>query len=161
MAYAEDIREQIDKFNICCNRLFLKSKIKNALRGLAFNLENFEDAFIFKDSKKIKIIQKLYQNIAILKPDKVNCVVLLDDQDYVNSVEQLFKDQIEFKILAKDPTITRMATIQNYLRNLCNEREISKAKFDQMRPRNAKHGRAHGFPNTHKTFTKSQNLDQL
>ena len=133
----------------------------NALRGLAFNLENFEDAFIFKDSKKIKIIQKLYQNIAILKPDKVNGIVLLDDQDYVNSVEQLFKDQTEFKILAKDPTITRMATIQNYLRNLCNEREISKAKFDQMRPRNAKHGRAHGFPNTHKTFTKSQNLDQL
>ena len=62
------------------------------MRGLAFNLINFEDSSIFKDSKKMKIIQQLRQKVAILKPDKGNGVVLLDNQDYVNSVEQLFKD---------------------------------------------------------------------
>ena len=62
------------------------------MRGLAFNLINFEDTPIFKDSKEIKIIQKLPQKVAILKPDKGHGVVLLDNQDYVNSVEQLFKD---------------------------------------------------------------------
>ena len=92
LACSEDIWEQIDKSNICRNDLYSKSKIKNALRGLAFNLINFEDARIFKDSKKIKIIQRLRQNVAILKPDEVNGVVLLDNQDYVNSTEQLFKD---------------------------------------------------------------------
>ena len=59
LAYAEDIWEQTDKSDICCNEIYSKSKIKNALRGLVFNLINFEDAHIFKDSKKIKIIQQL------------------------------------------------------------------------------------------------------
>ena len=66
---------------------------------------NFEDAGIFKDSKKIKIMQQLRQNVAILKPDKGNGIVLLDNQDYVISVEQLFKDQTKFKIREKDPII--------------------------------------------------------
>ena len=62
------------------------------MRGLAFNSINFEDTPTFKDSKKMKIIQQLRQKVAILKPDKGNGLVLLDNQDYVNSVEQLFKD---------------------------------------------------------------------
>ena len=68
-------------------------------------------------------------------------------------MEQLFKDQTKFKILEKDSTITRMTTLQNYLRNLCNRGEISKIEFDQMRPKNAKPARAHGLPKIHKTFT--------
>ena len=75
-------------------------------------MDALEDARIFKDSKKIKITQQLRQNVAILKLDKGNGIVLLDNQDYVNSVEQLFKDQTKFKILEKDPSITRMATLQ-------------------------------------------------
>ena len=101
-------------------------------------MDAFEDARIFKDSKKIKITRQLRQNVAILKLDKANGIVLLDNQDYVNSVEQLFKDQTKFKILEKDPSKTRMATLQKYLQNLCNRREISKVEFDQMRPKNAK-----------------------
>ena len=46
-----------------------------------------------------------------------------------------------------------MTTLQNYLRNLCNRGEISKVKFDQMRPKNAKPARAHGLPKMHQTFT--------
>ena len=49
----------------------------NALRGLAFNLINFEDARINKDSKKIKIMQQLHQNVAILKPDRVLALFFL------------------------------------------------------------------------------------
>ena len=98
--------KKFDKSNICRIELYSKSKIKNALRGLAFNLIKFQDARIFEDSKNIKIIQQLRQNAAILKADKGNGVVLLDNQDYVNSVEQLFKNQTKFKILEKDPTIT-------------------------------------------------------
>ena len=96
---------------------------------------NFKDARIFKDSKKIKIIQQLRQNVAILKPDKGIGIVLLGNQDYIKLVEQLFKEQMKFEIFEKYPTISRMTTLQNYLRNLCNRGEISKAKFDQMRQR--------------------------
>ena len=48
--------EQIDKPNISHNELFSKSKTKNALRGLAFNVINFEGARIFRDFKKITVI---------------------------------------------------------------------------------------------------------
>ena len=44
-------------------------------------------------------------------------------------------------------------TLQNYLQNLCNRGEISKAEFDQIRPNNAKPARAHGLPKIYKTFT--------
>ena len=49
LLYAEDIWEQIDKANICRSEMYSKAKIKNALRGLAFNLINIEDSRIFKD----------------------------------------------------------------------------------------------------------------
>ena len=46
-----------------------------------------------------------------------------------------------------------MTILQNYLRNLCNRKEISKAEFDQVRPKNAKPLSAHGLPKIHETFT--------
>ena len=95
LAYAENIWERIGKSNICHNELCQKSKIKNVLRGLTFTLINFKDARIFKDSKKIKIIQQLRQNVAILKPDKGNGIDVLDNENYINSVE-LFKDHTNF-----------------------------------------------------------------
>ena len=102
---------------------------------------NFKDARIFKDSTSPAYstshiqIQQLRQNVAILKPDKGIGIVLLGNQDYIKLVEQLFKEQMKFEIFEKYPTISRMTTLQNYLRNLCNRGEISKAKFDQMRQR--------------------------
>ena len=157
MPYAEDICEQIDKSNICCNELYSKFKIKNSLRGLAFNMINFEDAYIFKDSKKIRILQQIFQNVAILKPHKGNCVVLFGKQDHNKLLEQLFKDQ-EKKILHKDPIITRMTTLVNYLKNLCSKKEFSKAEFNQMRPKNSKPARVHGLTRKHKTFTNIPNF---
>ena len=47
-----------------------------------------------------------------------------------------------------------MTTLQNYLLNLCNRREISKAEFDQMRPKNASQRYIEHLPT-------SQNLHQL
>ena len=46
-----------------------------------------------------------------------------------------------------------MTTLHNYLKNLCNKGEISKAEFDQMRPRNAKPATTHRLPKIRKTFT--------
>ena len=55
-AYAEDIWEQIDTANNCRNEMYSKLKIKNSLRGFAFNLININDTRICKDSNKVKII---------------------------------------------------------------------------------------------------------
>ena len=86
--------------------MYSKAKIKNALRGFAFNLINIDDTRIFRDSNKVKIIQQLRKNVAILKPDKGNGIVLLDIKDYSNSVVHLFKDPKKFQILDTDPTVT-------------------------------------------------------
>ena len=52
-----------------------------------------------------------------------------------------------------------MTTLQNYLRNLCNKRsQISKAEFDQIRPKNAKPARVHGIP---KIYKASNNIPKL
>ena len=72
LAYAGDIWEQIDKANICNNNFHSKSKIENALRGLAFNLINIVDSRIYKDTNHIKVIKQLRKYIAILKTDKDN-----------------------------------------------------------------------------------------
>ena len=37
LSYAEDIWEQIEKANSCCNETYSKAKIKNALHGFALN----------------------------------------------------------------------------------------------------------------------------
>ena len=151
-AYAEDIWEQIDRGNICRSEMYSKLKIKNSLPGLAFNLINIDDTRIYKDSNKVKIIQELCKHAAILKPDKGNGIVLLDIKDYTNSVEHLFKDPKKFQILDTDPIVTRMKSLQSYLRTLLQRNEITKAEFDLMRPKNAKPARAYGLPKIPKEF---------
>ena len=153
LSYAEDIWEQIDKANICRNEMYSKAKIKNALRGLAFNLINIDDSRIFNGSNKVKIIQQLRKHVTILKPDKGNGIVLLDIKDYTNSVKHLFEDPKKFQILDKDTTITRMKSLQSYLRTLLKRNEMTKDEFDMIRPKNAKPARAHGLPNIYKEFS--------
>ena len=55
--------------------------------------------------------------------------------------------------LGTDPTVTRMKSLQSYLRALLKRNEITNAESDMMRPKNAKPGRAHGLPKIHKEFS--------
>ena len=51
LSYTEDIWEQIEKANICRNEMCSKAKIKNSLRGFAFNLINIDDTRLLRDCK--------------------------------------------------------------------------------------------------------------
>ena len=104
LVYVEDIWEQIYKTNICNNNFHSKSKIKNALRGLDFNLINIEDSRICKDTNHIKVIKQLREDVVTLKPDKGNGVVLLNNKDYTTFFGNLFKDTKKFKSLESDNT---------------------------------------------------------
>ena len=53
--------------------------------------------------------------------------MLIDIKDYTNSVEHLFKDLKKFEILNTKPTITRMKSLQSYIRTLLQRNEIKKA----------------------------------
>ena len=104
LVYVEDIWEQIYKTNICNNNFHSKSKIKNALRGLDFNLINIKDSRICKDTNHIKVIKQLREDVATLKPGKGNGVVLLNNKDYTTSFGNLFKVTKKFKSLESDNT---------------------------------------------------------
>ena len=95
-------------------------KIKNAIRSYAFNLIDIDDKNIFKDANKIKIIRHLRKTLVIMKPDKGNGIVLLNKEDYTNSMESLFRDKTKFKQLDSDPTIFQLSSLQSYLRKLKN-----------------------------------------
>ena len=96
--------------------MYSKAKIKNALRGFAFNLINIDETRIFRDSNKVRITQQIRKNATIMKPDKGNGTVLLDIKGYFDYVEHLYKDPKKFQILDTDPTVTRMKSLQSYLR---------------------------------------------
>ena len=49
LTYAEEIWEKIDKIDVCCNKVYSKSKIKKTLTGLVFNMINFEHARLLRD----------------------------------------------------------------------------------------------------------------
>ena len=90
-------------------------KIKNALRSFAFNLIDIDDKNIFKDATKLKTIKNLRKTLVIMKPDKGNGIVLLNEDDYTKSMEHLFSDKNKFKQLDSDPTLTRLSSLQSYV----------------------------------------------
>ena len=56
---------------------------------MAFSLIDLENKQILKDKKKLDI-KNLRKELVIPKPDKGNGIVLLNANDYYNSVEKLF-----------------------------------------------------------------------
>ena len=80
-----------------------EARIKNSLPCLAFNIINI---------------------------DKCNGIVLMDKNDYIHTVEKFFGDSNKFKLITDDPTITRMKSLQNYLRKIYNRGELTKDEFN-------------------------------
>lgn len=81
-----------------------------------------------------------------MKHDKSNGVVILNNKDYTLSFGNLFKDTKKFKTLESDPTIMWMKTLQSYLGTLHKRNELTKEKYNAVRSKNGKTGRALGLP---------------
>ena len=76
--------------------------------------------------------------------------VLINNVDYYQSLEHLFIDKKKFKQIDKDPTMTQLSTLQNYLRSLFKRGELTEEQYKNLRPQNR---RALALPKIHKTFT--------
>ena len=118
-------------------------KAKNSLRACAFNILDLCDKQIYEDEKKMKVIQNLRRELVILKPDKGNGIVVISIADYYKSIDHLFFDTSKFRQLKEDPIQMRLLSLQNFLLKLKNRNEISESIYKQIRPQNAKPGRAH------------------
>ena len=152
MAYTEDVWEQLLKSKVIRDNPFAKLKIKNSLRAFTFNLLEIDDKRIFSDNTNLRLIKNLRKDLVILKPDKGNGIVLLNKTDYHKAIDDMFSDTSKFTKVNADPSVTRMESLQSYLRKLLKREEISQEEYDMMRPQNAKPARAHLLPKIHKSF---------
>ena len=87
-----------------------------------------------------------------MKPDKGNGVVLININDYILCMTDLFSDKTKFSKVKVDSTLTQLNSLQNYLRTILNRGEISNSEYDNMRPISTQPARAHGLPKIHKSF---------
>ena len=153
-ASAESVWEQLTRNNLLRNNFHSIERAKNTIRALTFNILDFDHKRISLDNKRIKIIKDLQATTVILKPDKGEGVVLISKDDYMKSMNDLFSDRRKFKPIRKDPTHTRLNSIQRYLRTLVNRGELDKDTYKTIRPQNAKPARAHGLPKIHKAYDR-------
>ena len=107
---------------------------------------------MYKDEKKMKVIQNLRRELVILKPDKGNGIVVISIANYYKSLYHLFSDTSKFRQLKEDPTQMRLLSLQNLLLKLKNRNEISESIYKQIRPQYAKPGRAHALSKIHKDY---------
>ena len=150
----ESVWDQLTRNSLLTENYHSINGAKNCLRALAFNLINLDNQKVLKDKRKLQVIKKLHKDTVILKPDKVNGVVVIDTTDYYESLNNLFSDTTKFKRLDANPTNTRLSTLQFYLRKLYNRNEISEKVYQEIRPKNAKIARAHGLPKVHMSFER-------
>ena len=73
--------------------------MQTGLRAFTYNYFDIESRDYQLDPKKTRAIRNLKERFAILKPDKGQGVVLLNKDNYTNTVERTFKDKIKFKIM--------------------------------------------------------------
>ena len=100
----------------------------------------------------VKVSRNINEKCLILKPDKGQGILLINQNDYYNSMERLFNDTIKFMLLQEDRTLRNLSTVQTYLNTLQKRNEITLEDKNLMRPKFARIGRAHGLPKIHKDY---------
>ena len=67
-----------------------------------------------------------------LKPDKENGIVLINKTECNLAMKKLFSDLSRFTLIQKDPTLTRLKTVQNYVNTMFKRNEISEEEKKQL-----------------------------
>ena len=88
----------------------------------------------------------------MLKPDKGNGIVLINKTEYNLAKKKLFSDCSKFKVIQKDPTLTRLKNIPNCVSTMFKRNETLEEEKKQLRSMAAQLGRAHGLPKTRKAY---------
>ena len=83
------------------------------------------------DRKKYRILKNLKkkQNVAILNPDKGNGVVVLDRIAYNNGILKIINDNSKFRPIKEDPTLSREARLQRFLRKLLKNGHLDRCVY--------------------------------
>ena len=65
---------------------------------------------------------------------------------------ELYSVRSKFKVIQKDPTLTPLKTVQNYVNTMLKRNEIFEEEKKQLRPMAAQLGRTYELPKTHKAY---------
>ena len=134
MAVAEDVWDQLSSINMFKEGCHVQDKVKNSLHSFTYNYIDLHLKEFNLDHKKIRIVNNLTVNFAILKSDKGNGIVLMKHSDYITSVKSLLNDT-KFKKIISDPTPTRLSSLQKYLSTLLKRGEITANEYNFLCPR--------------------------
>ncbi|XP_066913068.1 uncharacterized protein [Clytia hemisphaerica] len=151
---AEDIWYQINRKNALQDKYFSKHRVQTALKSFTYNYLDLDSHIFHSDQTRIKTVRELRKKCLILKPDKGQGIVLINKNDYYDSLNGIFNDTTKFKCINDDPTFRNLRTVQRYLNTLLSRGEIDEEEKSAMRPKSARLGRAHGLPKTHKNFER-------
>ena len=104
------------------------------------------------DLKKYKVLKDLRRNpnIAILRPDKGNGVVILDRSDYDSGVLKIISDSTKFKLIKENPTLLRESQLQRFLRKLKTNGHLDPKVYSKIYPSASQPARIYGLPKMHK-----------
>ena len=131
MVAVDNIWDQIER-NGLSKTLKKKERVKTALRAFTYFYADIFDTQFLHDKNKAKVLKQLRQDCVILKPDKGNGVVLINKTEYNLAMKKLFSDRAKFKLIRKDPTLTQLKTVQNYVNAMFKRNEISEEEKKQL-----------------------------
>ena len=97
-------------------------------------------------------------NIVIMRPDKCAGVVILNKTDYNKIIYEVINDNTKFKLLNKDPTITREEKLQKCLLNLKKKGMFNEDEYKSIYPVGSRTARIYGLPKVHKLKNKTDTL---
>ena len=104
------------------------------------------------DLKKHRILKEMKNNksIIVLPSDKGNGVVILDREIYNNSCLGIISDKSKFKHLHADPTLSREAKLQSFLRKLKSKNSLDNETYSRIFRKGSQPARFYGLPKLHK-----------
>ena len=128
-----------------------KKRLKTTLNASKFAYVDIDNKRYFHNNKRFNGGEELCSIFSILNPDKEQAIVLINHDDYINSLRKIFDDSSKSKKTAKDPTIARLTTVKNY-HNTFKRVEVNKSEKKEMRPKSSQIARANSLPKNHKHY---------
>ena len=120
----------------------------------------------YKHSPRIlpqyRVLRNLRKNkdIIIVKLDKRNGFVILDQKLYNNADGEIISDTSKLEKLNEDPTLKRKASLQRFLRKLKQKNVFNEIEYDKLYPSGSAPARIYGTPKMHK-FSSSDSFPKL
>ena len=96
----EDICDQIMRHNVVKDSYISTERLKTTLKAFTLNYLDIDDRLYFRDNKRLNVLRELRNKFAILKLIKGQGV-LMNHDNYINSLRKIFDDATKFKKVNK------------------------------------------------------------